>query len=187
MSTDLLFDAYDRCHECGDIGFTVDGDASRWCWRAKATSAHNPPNAAARMLRRAVEHLMVRKLRIDAQHFSIASMLTRFTTDAPFDKARLLESHFTLPLRNFHYVIEDLRRIWLLPIGSRKFAPSGYWIITDEADFKSWVAIAKSAPVTQLSTIAAVAKRNFPIFAEQLELEFWNDMHGFDRPAEAVF
>lgn len=168
-----------RCFECGDLGFIVEKNARRLCWRRNAPG-HSEPGAAARILERAVERLMVRQLVIDAQHFEIAKLLTRFTAEAPFDRARTLEHHFTMPLRTFHQVIEDLRRIWLLPVGSSKFKPHGYWICTTEEEFARWIDHCRAAPITQLSMISAVARHNFPIFAEQLELEFWQDIHGSD-------
>lgn len=176
----------ERCFECGDLGFTLRNNALHGCWRFRARAPHNAPNAAAVLLARSVEWLMIRKLHIDTQHFEIAKLLTRYNTERPFDRAGSLENHFAMPLRSFMGIIEDLRKIWLLPVGSRKFVPAGYWIITDEADFKAWVDRCKAAPITQLSTIAAVARRNFPIFAEQLELDFWQEMHGSDSVRQAA-
>ncbi len=170
----------ERCFNCSDLGFVVENNARRFCWRFRGGVPHNAPSEAARMLERSVEHLIIRKLAIDPQHFEIAKLLARYTTGQPFDRAATLENHFALPLRHFQNLIEDLRRIWLLPVGSRKFKPVGYWIITDADDFSDWVTRCKAAPITQLSTIAAVARRNFPILADQLELEFWQDMKGTD-------
>jgi hypothetical protein len=87
-------------------------------------------------------------------------------------------------LRKFHAAIEELRRVWMLPIGSRKDSPAGYWIITDVKDFEEWINRSKSAPITQLTTIYKVAKRNFPIFAEQMELDIFNDAEN-DLPSAA--
>lgn len=164
-----------RCFECSDLGFILDKGIDRNCWRLHYPG-HNPANAAAVMLRRAVEYLRVRKLAVDPQAFEIAKLLARHTTEQPFDKTGLLETHYTLPLRSFMGVIEDLRKIWLLPIGGRKYQPTGYWIITDADDFKTWADEYRRSPITQLSTLHRVAKRNFPILAEQMELEFWNDL-----------
>ena len=69
-------------------------------------------------------------------------------------------------------MIEDLRSEWLLPVGARKDDPSGYWIITDAADFAEWFTRSKSSPLTQLTTIHRVARRHFPTFAGQIELDF---------------
>ncbi|MGE3385075.1 MAG: hypothetical protein AB7L70_19285 [Pyrinomonadaceae bacterium] len=168
-----------HCFECSDLGFTVEQNAKRLCWR-RHFDGHAAANDAAGILERAVDRLMVRKIQIDHHAFEIAKVLTRYTTDRPFDKGDLLTAHLSMSLRSFQHIIEDLRKVWLLPVGSRKEPPSGYWIITDQTDFAEWVTRAKSAPITQLSTIHAVARRNFPVFAEQLELEFWQDMHGSD-------
>ncbi|MBK8810679.1 MAG: hypothetical protein IPN69_08095 [Acidobacteria bacterium] len=113
----------------------------------------------------------------------LAQLLTHATTDAPMRRVDLLAFAFNVfdiatnhELRKFHEDIEELRKEWLLPIGSRKSEPCGYWMIADLDDFKAWVERAKAAPITQLTTIHRVAKRNFPHFAEQLEFEFWNDV-----------
>ncbi len=65
-------------------------------------------------------------------------------------------------------------------VGSRKQEPSGYWIITDLEDFKEWFDRVKAAPITQLTTIHRVAKANFPVFAEQIEMDFWTDEEAAD-------
>jgi hypothetical protein len=79
-------------------------------------------------------------------------------------------------IRKLHSWIEELRKSWLLPIGGRKSGFSGYWIITDLEDFKEWIKAVMSAPITQLGTVHKLAKHNFPVFAEQMELDFWKDM-----------
>lgn len=174
-----------RCYECADLGFTLEQGSTRLCWR-RAAPGHNPPNEAARMLSRAVDHLAVRKIVVDHHSFEMAKVLCQYTGDRPFDKGDVLATHLAQSLRSFHHIIEDLRKVWLLPVGSRKEPPAGYWIITDQADFAAWVQRAKTAPVTQLSTIHAVARRNFPVFAQQLELDIWQEMHGSDSVRRAA-
>lgn len=173
-----------RCFHCQDLGFVIENSVRRNCWRMQTGIAHNKPNEAAKMIDRAVDHLMIRKIVIEPQHFEIAKLLSRYTTEKPFSSAHLLDSHLVLPLRSFMGVIEDLRKIWLLPVGSRKCGPAGYWIITDEKDFAEWVERAKAAPITQLTTIYDVAKRNFPALTGQLELDIWSEMRGSDAPRQ---
>jgi hypothetical protein len=79
-------------------------------------------------------------------------------------------------LRIFAFTIEELRHKWTLPVGGRKFRPSGYWIITDLEDCKAWLRQATSAPRTQLVTIWRAAKAAFPILAGQGEFEFMNGL-----------
>lgn len=175
-----LFDSVRRCHECQDIGFVVSKDGEfNWCWRARAGAEHNKQSPAAFVLQRAVEQLRIAKITIEPHIFYVARQIAAGTSAEPVKREKLIEGNFTYsksPLRMFHKAVETLRSVWLLPVGSRKEAPAGYWICTDQKDFAEWVERAKSAPVTQLSTIHRVAKRNFPLFAEQLELQFFNDI-----------
>lgn len=179
-----------RCFSCGDLGFDLskEGIVST-CWRVKAKAPHNPPSDAAVMVGRALHAMLIEKVAVDRQLFDVVKTLIRFTSAVPCTRQQLIEGHFDYSpaaVRNCQAAIETLRRVWLLPVGSRKEAPSGYWIVTDAADFAAYFDRAKSAPVTQLTTIYRVAKRNFPIFAEQIELDFWNDVSGKPDVARAA-
>ena len=143
---------------------------------------HQTANPSAFLMAKSARRLHERNIHINPFAFDLARILTHYSSETPCLRLDLLEFFFadtnlssSLRLRKFHYLIEELRKIWLLPIGSRKDRPSGYWIITELDDFKEWFERVKAAPITQLTTIHRVAKHNFPIFAEQLELEFWDD------------
>ena len=170
-----------RCSRCGDLGvWMTPAGAAAVCPVIQMGQPHVEPNAAAKLIERATRSLAFRELPILTLPFEVARTLSYSTSSEPCDREYLLNKHFgwqsASRLRKFHYVIEELRSGWLLPIGSRKEEPFGYWIITDEADFKDWFERTRSAPIKQLSTIHKVARANFPIFAEQIELEFWKDM-----------
>jgi hypothetical protein len=154
--------------------------------------SHRKPNAAAKSVQKAITELKRTEARIDSRLFEMAKMLIHFSSGKPCERTEILVKFFNyLPmtpgnqLRKFHAAIEELRRVWLLPIGSRKDTPSGYWIITDVEDFSAWLQRSNAAPITQLTTNYKVAKRNFPIFAEQMELEFFNDVRSDDLPSAA--
>ncbi len=168
------------CFACGDLGFTLDGTGViNQCWRQKSGIDHNLPNEAAKMIARAVQNLTTERVPIDQHVFGVAKTLSRYTSESPCKRDRLADIHFAHvrdPKRECALLIETLRKVWLLPVGGRKEPPFGYWLITDIDDFAEWVSRAKAAPITQLTTIHRVAKRNFPIFAEQMELEFYNDI-----------
>lgn len=178
-----------RCFACGDIGFTVEKDGTvRECWRRRAGAEHNSPAPAALILRRSVENLRRRRVTVDPHVFLVASRLAKHTAERPAERDRILENWFGRthsPLRAFHKVIETLRAEWLLPVASRKSHPAGYWICSELDDFAEWVGRCKSAPITQLTTIHRVARANFPVFAEQLELEFWADLKAEDVEVSA--
>lgn len=189
MVTNTLFDMVPRCFACDDTGveLSADGVVST-CWRVRAGAAHNEPREAVKMILRSIHHLRIERVPIDRHVFEVAKQLARHTSDKPCKRDRLVETHFShnplSAVRNCATAIETLRKVWLLPVGSRKESPSGYWIITEMADFAAWVLRAKAAPITQLTTIHRVAKRNFPVFAEQMELDFFRDIE--PTPIEAM-
>lgn len=176
-----------RCHRCGDLGISIwpQGHVDI-CPAIKLGHSHAEPNAAARIIERCCRSMMFRGVPINPLSFDMARALSYRTTDDPAPRQTLLDRYFGWAshqrLRKFHYVIEELRSVWLLPVASRKGSPHGYWIATCEADFKEWVERSKSAPIKQLTTIHKVARANFPLLAEQLEFEFWKDL----QPAEKL-
>jgi len=168
-----------RCFACCDLGFVVQKKRSViGCFRRIAAVPHNEPNAAAVMLRRSAERIQGLRLQIDSEPFYLARYLTNFTCSEPAAGRQIIERQFgyvtgvSTGLRKLADTIETLRKVWRLPVGSRKRSPTGYWIITDADDFAEWTQHARSAAITQLSTIYAVAKTNFPVFADQLYLDF---------------
>lgn len=175
-----LFSMTPRCIACSDLGLTLGTDGSvSTCWRLRAGAEHNEASPAALMIQRAIEKLRIARVPIDPHAFAVAVTLMPYTTAMPCKRDRLVDAHFMQTgdsIRKCAAMIETLRRVWHLPVGSRKEQPTGYWIITDIDDFSRWVEAAKAAPITQLTTIHRVAKRNFPVFAEQMELEFWRDL-----------
>lgn len=174
------------CYRCLNTGLFLSPDNKiETCPILEhARGTHNLPNNASIVLRRSVEILGGRRIWINPQSFDLARLLTNFDSTEPCPRHEIFETFYDSSamsyanqLRKFHALIEELRAVWLLPIGSRKIEPSGYWIITDLTDFKNWVDRVKCAPITQLSTIHKVARHNFPVFAEQMELDFWSDIN----------
>jgi hypothetical protein len=180
-----LFDMTPECHVCKDVGLWelpngLIGKCPNIVQHPHGFT-HNAPGPAATSIRRAVFSLQAREQPVNSHLFSLAVGLRSFTSKQPCQREYLLETYFRYAsaegrLRHFHKAIEDLRKTWFLPIGSRKDPPSGYWIITELDDFADWVERSKAAPITQLTTIHRVARANFPVFAEQLEFEFWKDL-----------
>ena len=168
-----------RCERCRDTGvwLTPMGVINECPKLQLSLDDHVRANDAAQMILRAGRHLSYRGIVANPLAFEVAVALTRHSTLEPCTRQELIDRHFQWATtksfkREVCITVEQLRSVWLLPVASRKQEPHGYWIATEEADFKRWVDRAKSAPLTQLSTIHAVARANFPVFAEQLELEF---------------
>lgn len=172
------------CSRCFDTGIWLTPlNSISVCPNLLLGNSHAGPHPAANMLRRATSRLSENGFYFHAQSFDVARILTLYSSAFPCSRTLLLETMFGETnmteghkLRKFHSIIEELRRVWLLPIGSRKNDPSGYWVITGLEDFKAWYKRTTAAPITQLSTIHKIAKHNFPVYAEQLELEFKTDL-----------
>lgn len=179
----------ERCLTCRNVGIWIlpSGTVSI-CPALQSGREHPPIGEAAQILTRCVNRVVREGKAVNAHLFDLAVRLCAGTTSAPVERQLLLDKHFSFTsnkLRQFHHAIEELRRSWALPVGSRKDTPAGYWIITDGADFREWVERSKAAPVKQLSTIHHVAKLNFPLYAEQLELEFWGEVRASGSLAAA--
>lgn len=175
------------CERCFDTGFWITSFTHFEICPMSADRHHPPMNAASKMFMRSMCGGYGRPSGIA---FDFARMLTHFSTENPcptnaalgflFGDTLLSHSH---QLRKLAYAVEELRHIWRLPVGSRKDAPAGYWIITDLEDCKSWLRHATAAPRTQLATIWRSAKAAFPVLAGQQEFSF---MDGLEVPDDAV-
>ncbi|MCC6328956.1 MAG: hypothetical protein IT174_10600 [Acidobacteria bacterium] len=173
-----------RCERCFDTGFWLDyaGYASA-CPRS-SDAGHPTRNPAAQMA-----YLLLGKQsqKPGRMAFDLARALTHFTSDRPCDTRRMLDYFFadtlmtrTEQLRKLASLVEELRRVWRLPVGNRRIAPAGYWIITDLDDCKQWLRRASHAPKTQLATIWNAARAVFPILADQQEFDFLNALEDSD-------
>ncbi|MEZ5421824.1 MAG: hypothetical protein R2682_01860 [Pyrinomonadaceae bacterium] len=163
------------CFACRDFGLAFEQGRIATCWRKRAGADHAEPNAAALIAHRAIEHAQIQKLPITEHTFNFVRDLCRYTANSPARREVLIERHFSWSSSATRLVadmIETLRKQWLMPIGARKEGGGGYWIITTEADYREWFEHAAAAPKTQLATIWANARRNFPELAGQLALEF---------------
>lgn len=173
-----------ECTICLDTGIWLNyGGAVAVCPRVQLGERHAEPNEAALILRRECNRLFFQKTPIMADHFRLAQILTRYTSAEPC-RGELLTNYFFAgqnhthdwELRRLAQYIEALRNVWLLPVGSSKSKPSGYYLCRNEAEYREWFKRAGNAPITQFSTLRRNAKHCFPVFAEQIELEFWEDM-----------
>ncbi len=178
-----------RCHDAG-VWLTPAGNIEVCPKIQVGDIPHNEPNKAAKLLERAGRSLLFRKIKPSQHAFNVARALTRFSTEKPCTAQKLIDRYFAWggnqQLRHLAKAVEELRSVWLMPIGSRKHQPYGYWIIEDEADYKQWFEATMSSPITQLSMLHRNAKANFPVFAEQIEMDFWNDMGSCDEVDQAA-
>lgn len=173
------------CDRCFRIGLRIhpNGHVER-CPSLQLGDRHVELSEQGKRITRAVERLVRHNVEVDTIHFDIARSIAQYDTDRPCSSRELIDRHFRYidgsenQRRAVTKAVRYLRDIWFLPVISRKERPAGYWIATSEADFRAYVDRAKAEPITRLSTIHRLAKANWPVFAEQLEIEFFNDMHG---------
>lgn len=171
------------CDHCFGIGLRINPlGVVEQCPTLQMNMPHRDLSPAGSRIARAVELLTRQRIAVDAVLFDIARSLARYTTEAPCGSRELIERHFSYVTgdenrrRKVTNAIHDLQDIWLLPVGSRKEKPSGYWIITEENDFRSFIERVMREPVTRLATLHRLAKANWPEFAEQMEMDLWKDM-----------
>ena len=169
-----LFD----CDQCFDTGvWLTPRKEIATCPQLILSSEHAARTGAANRFATAAQRYLDRGNKIGSESFTIGAILCSYSTDNPCPRDLLVEFLYggtnlndSYKLRKFHGIIELLRKQWLLPIGSRKHEPSGYWMITSIDDYREWFGRVTSAPKTQLATIYRNAKANFPEFANQQEL-----------------
>lgn len=172
-----------QCDLCFGIGLRINPAGKvEQCPTLQMNLEHRELSPAGLRIVRAVEVLGRQKIEVDAVLFDIARSLANYTTHQPCSSRELIERHFSYVTgsenqrRKVTNAIHDLQDTWLLPVGSRKEKPFGYWIITEPTDFRTFVERAMAEPVTRLSTLHRLAKANWPEFAEQMEIDFWSDM-----------
>jgi len=173
------YEKYDgRCTRCGDHGFwlTPKGIVTECPNLQLKFNDHPAPNLAAEKVLLSGRRLAECGLVANPKALDVARMLTAFTGVDPCPRQQLINKYFgyaaASKLREFHSTIEELRRVWLLPVASRKNLPAGYWIAVTQKDFAEWLERFLSSPRTQMVTGYRLAKVHWPVYAKQLELDF---------------
>jgi hypothetical protein len=163
------------CDRCLDIGVRISpAGVFEPCPAIVLGQTHGELSPAALMINRSIH----RGVAPDSHLFDVARTLAAYSTAAPCSRFELIDRHFSYisgpeaQRRKVSAAIEQLRDEWLLPVGSRKSKPAGYWIITEERDFEEWFERKKSQPIKELASLHRLARTYWPVFAEQLELEF---------------
>lgn len=165
----------DWCPRCRNAGIRISPTGIfETCPDLVLGNVHPPISDEAKMIREAVTQSGL----IDSHLFEIARSMIGFSTSYPISRFELIERHFRylhgdeVKRRALSRAIERMRDEMLLPVGSRKGAPSGYWIIIELPDFERWYTEKRSQPLKELTTIHKLARHYWPVFAEQIRLDF---------------
>lgn len=161
-----------HCDDCFDSGLIWKGtNGPATC--LKCDDRRDLPDAGAKLMRAVYERIAANKL-INKQQFDFARALVKSTVNNPVP-LQILMRHFDTSDRTIKSYIESLRTEWLLPIGSSKFPPSGYyWIYTAE-EFKAWLEAYLSQPREEFRTAYRMLRANFPELAGQIKFDFEED------------
>lgn len=157
------------CDVCLDSGLTITSSKPRRC----PLCFHEDKRFSAPAVRLAlcIWEREDKQQSIDELLFATARFLTRATSEYPITLVTLAE-YFRCSERKVKDMIRTLRREWLLPIGSSRQPPYGYFWIQSAADFLSWSRPYRSQAIDELVTLWHLEKRNFPELAGQTSLDF---------------
>jgi hypothetical protein len=160
------------CDRCLDTGIALD-KAGHPIRCDAHDDAFEFSEAAVRLSARLWLRLDQRKP-VDARTVRIARLLTHATFDCPL-QGKVLRSYFDMNERDVKGIIEELRAEWVLPIGSRRMPPYGYYWITSPEEFKDWLRTMRGQAMSELSTSYRLYRACYPELAGQEALDFAED------------
>lgn len=175
-----IMSSHSQCGYCFDTGVTVSccddiGDCG-FCHAANLSQG-------GRMIFESVAYRTAKDLPLGGDQIRLARALAHFTGDGPIS-LKALQNWLGRPgddgAREIKRLIAELRREWLLPVGSRKGQPNGYWMIRTAGEFLDWHRRYRAQALTEITTGYAVMRANFPDLAGQGKFtfvaEFTNDL-----------
>lgn len=101
----------------------------------------------------------------------IADDLSRATGERPLP-LEVLRERYGMDERGVKSSVQQLRDEYLLPIGSRRHTPAGYFWIHSLKEFQDWHQQYLSQAKTTFATAYKLARRHWPTYAGQLALDF---------------
>jgi hypothetical protein len=177
------------CDRCFNLGYRIHPQGGvEQCPVIQSSEPHPEISPAGKIIDRSIRLLIHRRLEVDQVHFDIARTLAAWSAEKPCTNDELVRRHFgyangasevnrqEAARRRVAKAVRFLREIWFLPVGSRKDKPSGYYICTTEPEFKEYFDRTRREPITELSMLHRMAAANWPVFAGQMEADFWTDM-----------
>lgn len=157
-----------HCDDCYDSNLLWGRGGIEAC--QKCQERKDLPESAERLQRAVYDRVATAKF-INKQQFDLARVLVKATAKYPLGLNALIR-HFSLTDRTVKAYIESLRSEWLLPIGSSKFPPTGYYWIASANEFKGWLEAYLSQPKEEFRTAHRMLRANFPELAGQINFDF---------------
>jgi hypothetical protein len=108
---------------------------------------------------------------VDPQVLNVARILLHSSSKTPVSNY-VLKGYLRSSEREIKNFVRVLRREWLLPIGSSRKPPSGYFWIWTAAEFLDWARVYRSQAIDELANLYKLQRANFPELAGQESFDF---------------
>lgn len=163
------------CNQCWDSTLLwIPGQGVQRC--SPCIQSQITLSPAAKRLAETVWSRVERNQEVRPQVLLTARLLIHSTVDAPVSGISL-EGQLRCTEREVKTVAQELRREWLLPIGSSRRPPFGYYWMHTAEDFLNWSRVYRSQAIDELVTLYKLQRANFAELAGQQPLDFINLIH----------
>jgi hypothetical protein len=157
-----------KCPDCWDslVAYTPEGiKPCEPCIRKGEASP------AALRLSETVWERKERKLPVEIQTLNLARYLIHSTPEEPL-YGYTLQGYLRATEREVKAAARELRREWVLPIGSSRKPPYGYYWMLTAKDFLAWARVYRAQAIDELVTLYRMQRRNYPELSGQGKLGF---------------
>lgn len=161
-----------NCGECLGTGIAVTSKGPGRCTLCHADEVQFSEAAARLAVRLWV--LQDKEQTVDPQTLKLARLLTHATFETPL-QGRLLREHFNLSERDLKSHVESLRAEWVLPIGSHRQPPYGYYWMRSPEEFQHWLRTMRAQAMRELVVAYRLFNEVYPELAGQESFDFAND------------
>ena len=138
---------------------------------------------AAKRLAEVAWRRVEKKQSVDPQVLSAARMVIHYSASAPLS-GYTIQGQLRATERDVKRFMRELRREWLLPIGSSRQPPFGYFWIISASEYLEWERVFRAQAIDELVTLFRLRRANFPELAGQGAFDFVESIH--DQMREAI-
>jgi hypothetical protein len=156
-----------QCQDCWDSTIIYTPHGLKKCAPCLTTKV----SPRAERLAECVWLRVEKKKSVEPSVLNVARLLIHATVDTPVSNFTL-QGYLRSTEREIKAAVRELRREWLLPIGSSRKAPTGYFWIEAAADFIGWARVYRSQAIDELGTLYKLQRANFPELAGQGSFRF---------------
>lgn len=160
------------CRACLDTGVALTSKGPQPCESCEA--AGKQFSEAAVRFRVRLWLVKDQGQAVDEAALRVALLLTHATFERPL-QGKLLRAHLRLDERSLKSAVETLRTVLLLPIGSHRHPPYGYFWMRSPDEFNHWLKTMRGQAMTELVTGYRLFKAVYPELAGQESLTFSED------------